>query len=223
MAPAGILRTLLAAALAVLAPALAGCAEPYQVHVDPATLAKSSVHWREAVGALQDSGLLGSKSQRTDYDVPSDATPPPAHLELYGLRSARDPGAAELLNRSRAELSAYAQRVGIAITPGGDRAGNRATAQGLATTWLTQEGTATTGDLFTRNYKVRLVAEVAYDAGSHTALIALGVAQVESSRCLLGSCRPSPDATSWTSMVGDPDGVIGATDPNGLLHHVVTH
>ncbi|MHB8632400.1 MAG: hypothetical protein ACYDBQ_00335 [Thermoplasmatota archaeon] len=207
-----------AAALLVLA---AGCLDPYRVHVDPAVLSRS-LAWQERLGA--ETGA-GEKAFLATYDVPAGAPAPAAHLEVYSLRGAAPDALADLLNRSREQLSAYASRVQLTVDHSQDLSGSRTWASGVSTLWVTEAGQATSNGLFTANYQVRLVAEVAVDGLSQTSVIALGVAQVESSRScpVLVNCQPSSDDRSWVSMVGDPEGILGAVTQDGLLYNLVTH
>lgn len=213
-------------AAAVATTLLAGCLDPYRPHVDPAVLARSAYHWTEAQQAQQDSGWFGTKQVETDYDVTaSNGGAPPAHLEVFGLRSPADPGSALLLNRSQQELLAYAQRVGLTIDHSKDQSGTRRLATGLDTSWFTTEGKAGSNGVFTRNYRVRLVAEVGHDGRSSTSLVMLGVAQVETSReCpVFGDCGPTSDERTWIEMAGDGSGQLaGAQTANGLMDHVVS-
>lgn len=227
VAPAPRLRVAPVAPLLLLVlVSLSGCFDPYAVHVDVNTLSKSSLGWQTTPFPPTDSGLLSTKQTQTDYNVASGQSAPPAHLEVYGLRSPADPGSATLLNRSREALFSYAQSKGLSIDHTKDRTGTRTIASGLDTTWFTAEGKATSSGLFTRNYKVRLVAEVGHDGRSSTSLLAVGVAQVQTSRqCpIIGECQPIDDERTWIEMVGDADGHIdGTVSRIGLLDHVVTH
>lgn len=221
-------RAVAAALLAVAALLGAGCLEPFQARVDPSVLARSQLGWQETLHPMvgEDEGLLGTKQWQADYDIPRGGRSPPAHLEVYSLRSASSPGVDALLNLTRQELEEYAQRTGLAVDARYDMQGSRSWASGLHTKWLAREGRVTGTGLFTHDYKVRLVAEVAFDGRSSTSIVALGAAQVEAARqCpVIGACQPSADDRSWVEMVGDPSGALrSARSDHGLLYNLVTH
>lgn len=208
--------------LVALVAGLAGCFEPYRAHVDPDVLAKSG--WLETVHPLVDDGeFFGTKQQQTDYDAPEGV--PPGHLEVYSIRSGSSPGVEVLLNRSRQEITDYAQRVGLELDPRYDVEGSRTWDSGLRTRWVAMEGRATGSGLFAQDYKVRLIAEVAHDGRSSTSVVALGAAQVETARqCpIIGACPRQADERTWSAMVGDPERTVrGAYSTAGLLDNLVT-
>jgi hypothetical protein len=116
-----------------------------------------------------------------------------------------------------------------------DREGLRTLRSGLETHWFSMEGVVTsTGrpdQLFQqRDVRVRIIGEVGYDGRSATAILVVGIAQVEATQCttppapLPRTCQEREDLRTWTQMVGDRSGTVrGAVSQNGLIDHLVTH
>jgi hypothetical protein len=219
-------RKLVLAVAALLAPALAGCLDPYRAHVDEAVLARSAVEWTRTDHAQTDGGLFGVKTAQTDYTHGGAGPPFPAVLVVFGLRAVGRPSTEDLLRFTHLAVDNETAARGVRIDQKQSSAGQRTLAGGVATTFFTEEGTSTQGGLFTVNTKVRIVGEVGFDGSSSTSIVTVGIAQVESSRgCPLGiNCGTTHDEVSWIEMVGDPKGSVGgATAQTGLIDHLVTH
>jgi hypothetical protein len=221
-------RTLLLAAAALLAPALAGCLDPYRAHVDDAALAASPVAWTRSDQPQADSGgLFGVKTAETDYTHGGSSPPFPALLLVFSLRAVGRPSTDELLRFTHLAVDNTTAARGIRIDQQQSSSGHRTLAGGVGTSFFTEEGTSpATGGLFAVDTKVRIIGEVGYDGSSSTSIVSVGIAQVESSRtCPLGiSCGTTHDEVSWIEMVGDAAGTVGgATSQTGLIDHLVTH
>lgn len=221
-------RKLVLAVAALLAPALAGCLDPYRAHVDEATLAHTTLEWARADHAQEDNGgPFGVKTAETDYTHGGQGPPFPAILQVFSLRTVSRPSTEELLRFTRTGVDNATAEQGIRIDQQQSATGQRALAGGVQTQYFVEEGTSTGSGLFAVNTKVRIIGEVGYDGRSSTSIVAVGIAQVEESRgCPLGiACGvPTHDEASWIEMVGDAEGsVAGATSQSGLIDHLVTH
>ncbi|HEX2065994.1 MAG TPA: hypothetical protein VHI93_04195 [Candidatus Thermoplasmatota archaeon] len=217
----------LLAVAALLAPALAGCLDPYRAHVDEAVLARTALQWTRSDQPERDGGLFGAKTAETTYTHRGSGPSFPAVLVVFSLRAAGRPSTQELLRLTHLAVDNETASQGIRIDQAHSSSGRRALASGVQTEFFTEEGTSTaTSALFAVNTKVRILGEVGYDGRSSTSIVAVGIAQVESSRtCPLGiSCGTTRNEASWIEMVGDPAGSVGgATSQTGLLHNLVTH
>jgi hypothetical protein len=215
------------AVAALLAPALAGCLDPYRAHVDEAVLAHATLSWARSDHPQKDGGLFGVKTERVDYVHSGSGPPFPAVLVVFSLRAVSRPPTEELLRIVHLAVDNETHNKGIRIDQRQSSSGHRALAGGIQTEFFTEEGTSTAGnDLFAVNTKVRIVGEVGYDGRSSTNIVAVGIAQVESSRsCPLGiNCGTTHDEVSWIELVGDAQGSVGgATSQFGLIDHLVTH
>ncbi|HUR60808.1 MAG TPA: hypothetical protein VM286_00385 [Candidatus Thermoplasmatota archaeon] len=219
-------RATLLAAAALLAPLLAGCLDPYRAHVDEATLAAAKLSWTREDHPQTDGGLFGVKSMETDYTHSGSGPPFPGHVLVFSLRTAARPSTEQLLQFTRTAVDNSTASNGIRIDRTLSATGTRTLASGLQTQYFTEEGTSTAGGLFAVNTKVRILGEVGYDGRSSTSIVAVGLAQVESSRtCPLGiNCGTTTDLATWNEIVGDPGGSVGgAQSATGLLHHLVSH
>ncbi|MEA3143287.1 MAG: hypothetical protein QOG31_611 [Thermoplasmata archaeon] len=220
-------RGLLLAVAALLAPALAGCLDPYRAHVDEAVLSRATLAWSRADHPQVDGGLFGVKTLATDYTHSASSPPPfPAVLVVFSLRAVSRPSTEELLRYTHLAVDNETQARGIRIDQSQSSSGHRALASGVQTEFFTEEGTSATGGLFPQNTKVRIIGEVGYDGRSSTSIVVVGIAQVEASRtCPLNlNCGVTHDEGSWVEMVGDGGGSVGgATLQTGLIDHLVTH
>lgn len=214
------------AVAALLAPALAGCLDPYRAHVDDAVLGRTTLDWTREDQPQVEGGLFDVKTAETGYTHRGPGPPFAAQLVVFSLRAVGRPATDELLRLTHLAVDNETASRGIRIDTRQSSAGQRTLASGVQTRFFVEEGTSTTGGLFALNTKVRIIGEVGYDGASSTSIVAVGIAQVESSRtCPLNlNCGTTPDLTSWIEMVGDPAGsVAGATSQTGLIHHLVTH
>lgn len=218
--------TILAAAALVL-PLLAGCLDPYRAHVDEATLKDAKLSWTREDQPQSDGsgGLFGVKTAETTYTHSSSGPPFAARLQVFSLRTAARPSTEQLLQFTRTAVDNGTAAQGIRIDRTLSATGTRTLASGLQTQFFTEEGTSQSGGLFPTNTKIRIIGEVGYDGRSSTSIVAVGLAQVESSRtCPLNICNPTSDLTSWNELVGDPSGSVGgAQSQTGLLHNLVSH
>ncbi|MFO1534851.1 MAG: hypothetical protein ABR586_04235 [Thermoplasmatota archaeon] len=220
------LRAVTLAAAALLAPALAGCLDPYRAHVDEAVLERATLTWSRTDRPQVDGGLFGVKTAETSYT--HGGWPPsfPAQLVVFSLRAVGRPSSAELLRLTHVAVDNETKGQGIRIDQQQSATGHRTLANGVQTDFFTEEGTSTAGGLFAVNTKVRIIGEVGYDGSSSTNIVVVGIAQVESSRnCPLNiNCGTARDEASWAEMVGDGRGTVGgATSSVGLIDHLVTH
>ncbi len=210
---------------------LAGCAEPFRMHVDGGALqwmAEHGVAWTVKNGAVETHGWYGPNKVDTQYTHTSSNPPFPGQLVVISLRQGGGYHADELVAIAHDLLRAAAQD-NMTIDGAQTASGERTLASGLETHWIVEQGTVTRNTprgLFKQDSTVRLVAEVGYDGLSSTAVIAIGQAEVGSKlQCpLIGPCTPQSDLRTWNSLVGDPAGAIDhVKDPHGLLYNLVTH
>ncbi len=215
--------------LLVAALLLPGCLDPYRVHVDEGAVARGGVAWVRSDLGGQSGGFLGSNTVETDYTFsPSSQPPYPGVLQLFGLRESSRRSTTELLALARTAVdnATAAQHIEV---EGKGTSGTRTLRNGLSTQWFALEGTvAGNGGLFSASTRVRILGEAGYDGQSSTHLIAVGIAQVESTTCppvnIAGACQIRSDMRTWTSLAGDTKGSVdGAVSQNGLLDNVVTH
>jgi hypothetical protein len=222
-------RTATGVAVALLA-SLAGCLEPYSVHVDPAALARSPVPWVREDRPPESEGLWGPNTVEVLYThQPQGSSPPyPGLLQVFGIREFGRRGDDALLELAHRVVDNATQARGIRTDALQLQEGGRTLAGGMQTRFFTQVGTVTAPGLFARDTKVRIIGEVGYDGRSATMVVAVGIAQVESTlQCPIigGSCSRSTDETTWREIAADPRGTVagGALARGGLLHNLVTH
>lgn len=225
---AGVRRILVLAVAALAAPLLAGCLDPYRAHVDEGVLARATLAWTRSDQPQTDSGgLFGVKTAETDYTHSGAGPPFPAMLVVFSIRTPSGPALDELMRLTHVAVDNETAAQGIRIDQQQSSTGQRTLASGMATRFFTEEGTSTTGGLFGSDTGVRILGEVGFDGLSSTSIVAVGIAQVDSSRtCPLGlPCgAPTHDEASWAEMVGDPAGSVGgATSQTGLVENLVTH
>jgi len=214
------------AAALLLAVSVAGCLDPFRAYVDDAVLQQAHLDWSRSDQPQTDGGLFGAKTAETDYTLSGSGPPFPAVLQVFSLRTVARPSTQDLLGFVHTAVDNGTDSRGVRIDQAQSAVGQRMLAGGVATQFFTEEGTSTRGGLFPVNTKVRIIGEVGYDGSSSTSVIAVGIAQVESSRtCPLNiDCGVSRDEASWTEMVGDPSGSVGgAVSQTGLIDHLVTH
>lgn len=226
-------RTLSWLATAALVPMLSGCLEPYAVHVDPAALEQSQVRWVREDRPAESDGLWGPNTVEVLYtfqpqgSAQGSSPPFPGLLQVFGIRELGRRGDDALLELAHRVVDNATQARGIRTDALQLQEGGRTLASGVQTRFFTQVGTVTTPGLFARDTKVRIIGEVGYDGRSATMVVAVGIAQVESSlHCpIIGSCSRSTDETTWKEIAADPKGTVagGALARGGLLHNLVTH
>lgn len=220
--PAALLAVLLAATML-----LPGCFTPFRAHVDPAVLT-AELAWTESQGASTGGGT-GPRYVENEYTFKAGNGPPyPAVLQVFSVRDVGRRSTEDLraLTRQLVEESTAAK--GIRLDPEAVREGTRTLQNGLQTLWFSHDGTvSSTGPLFQQqNVRVYIVGEVGYDGRSSTSVVAVGIAQVESTQCapLVPACQTNRDLRSWNSMAGDPAGSLrDARSQHGLIHNLVTH
>jgi hypothetical protein len=217
----------LLAVAALLAPAFAGCLAPFRPHVDGAVLAHASLPWARDDLPGTDGGLFGVNAVETDYTHSQGSGPPfPGFLQLFGVRTASRPSTQTLLDLTHTAVDNATRTQKIRIDESQSSSGSRTLQNGLQTLFFVEGGTSVGSGLFALNTKVRIIGEVGYDGRSSTSIIAVGIAQVESStQCpIIGPCARQADLQTWIEMAGDPAGsVTGATTATGLIDHLVTH
>jgi hypothetical protein len=216
-------------ALALLAP-LSGCLEPFGVHVDPAAIERSPVPWVREDRGSESEGLWGPNTVEVLYThQPQGSSPPfPGLLQLFGIRELGRRGDAALLELAHRVVDNATAARGIRTDAAQLQEGGRTLAGGMQTRFFAQVGTVTTPGLFARDTKVRIIGEVGYDSRSATMVVAVGIAQVESSlQCpiLGGACTRATDETTWREIAADPKGTVAGAPlaRGGLLHNLVTH
>jgi hypothetical protein len=212
---------------ALLPPLLSGCLDPYRVRVGDDALSRNGLAWTRSDRDPASSGTFGTTTVETDYDFAPSSTPPyPGHLQLFGLREGARRPTDEILALTRAAVE-NATAANHIQTDGTTQSGTRTLRDGVVTSWFTLEGTVGSGGgLFPQSTKVRILGETGYDGLSSTQVIAVGLAQVESTVCppLIGACQTRTDLRTWTALVGDTEGSVGgAVDANGLVDNLVSH
>lgn len=220
------MRALLAA-LVVAGTVLAGCASPFQAHVDPSVL-RSQLPWSEERKDAESEGWLGATTVETayTYDANGNSAPFSGLLQVFsakGVSHDRD----ALLDVARRVVQDAMKAQSIQADPDGRHDGTRTLQNGLETSWFTQEGTATaTGPLFSQSVHVRILGEAAYDGLSGTSVVLVGLAQVTATTTCptILQCQTATDLRTWDSLAGDPEGspAWGRND-KGLVDHLVTH
>jgi hypothetical protein len=208
---------------------LAGCLEPYRVHVRTSVLEGSIHDWTLDKKGLHSDGWLGPKSRETLYSFsPASAQQPPypAVLQVFSLRELDRRSTNALLGWTEDVVDQAVQRYNIVIDHRLDDEGRRSLDNGVETSWFIHQGrVASEGEVFPEDVTVRIVGEVGHDGRSDTSFVAVGLAQIDRSlQCpIIGPCQNQVDLSTWIEVVGDPDGTIGgATSQNGFLFHLVT-
>ena len=219
-------------ALAALLALLAGCFEPYPIHVDP-TVATADLKWVRQdcpESSRAEVETCTSSKHEVDYRFRQGNGPPyPAILQVLSLREAGRRSTEELLALAHRAIDNGTAAESIERDASADQQGTRTLRSGVETHWFTREGTVeAAGDLFTSNVRVRIIGEVGYDGRSQTSFIAVGIAQVALRQCAtplpVQTCNTIPDNRSWISMVGDEGGSVGgAVKGTGLIYNLVTH
>lgn len=217
-----------AAVMVLLVPFLAGCLEPYRVHVDPDVLERAPVEWEVTVGDVEKGGLFGSRSVETRYrHDPDDGPPYPGVLQVFSVRQSDRMSRQELLTHTRELVGEAVKEYEIELDPREDRDGERELRSGVETAWFMREGrTQDASGLFRSESTVRIIGEVGHDGRSSTSFIVVGIAEVSQQQYVpvLGSTRDVEDQRTWINMVGDRDGSVGhATSQIGLIDHLRTH
>jgi hypothetical protein len=225
----GVPRSVKAAALLVAAAAtglaMAGCMEPFRVHVDPAVVPTG---WVVTPGGVE-GRFPGPKTQETRYSLDRNANDPApfsGSLQVFSIRGLARPSAEGLLDLAEDLVERGAADKNISLTE--DRLeGQRTLVSGVPSHWVVREGRTTrAGDLFEQGVTVRILAEVGHDGRSDTSFLAIGMAQVSrANQCpIVVNCQPQEtNLATWIQIVGDPEGTIqGATSSTGFVDHVVT-
>lgn len=208
------------ALLAVVATAsLAGCLEIAAATVPDSTLEAKG--WVANATASSSSSSWGgiSRTEIRVYDHPRGPSGYAGTLTMITLRAFLEPGEEDLRDMLRERTRAVAEENGIAVADQGQE-GARENAEGKATVWFVDSGTATSSDvLFTRDADVRIVGEVWNCRAERTAVVAVGLAQVNDVRSIGGILRPeNPDTRTFASIVADPKGTVDGHRGNGLLY-----
>jgi hypothetical protein len=214
-------------ALAAAIVLLAGCASPFQAHVDPSVL-RSELPWSEERKAPESDGWLGATTVETLYtfDPASNGPPFPGLLQVFSAKGVTH-DREELLRVARDAVEAAMEAQNLQPIADGRHEGRRALQSGLETSWFTMEATATeSGALFSQSVRVRILGEAAFDGLSSTSVVLVGLAQVAATPSCptILQCPPDNDLRTWGSLAGDPEG-SPAWDRNdrGLVDHLVTH
>ncbi len=223
-------RWLLLPVLAALL--LPGCLDPYRIVVDAGALSRTGQAWQRHDYPQDSKGWFGPNTVETDYTLsPSTQPPYPGVLQLFALRQDGRRATADLLALARASVDNATAANHIEVEGQGSQ-GGRTLRNGLSTQWFALEGTVkAAGGLFKASTRVRILGEVGYDGDSSTHLIAVGIAQTESTSCppIVGPCTTRTDLTTWNVLAGDAEGSValsgqsGAVNVNGLVDNLVSH
>ena len=223
MPPPRPLATLAAALVA--AAALSGCLALEPARVPEAALAGAG--WRADAAhsdAAPSSTAFGTTSvQKLAYrDDAADGRGYPGHLLVYTFRSLVTPSEEKLRDEVQEQVRAAVQAQGVRLDAEASRS-TRAVASGATSFYFVYNGTVTQeSGVFTRDARVKVLGEVFPCRAERTSVVAVGLAQVTSTRSLGGVAFPAnSDPATWRELVADPAGTIeGHRGGNGLVHAI---
>lgn len=214
---------------------LAGCSDPFRIHVADSALEQAPMDW-QTTKFDQEGETFGLKAAETRYvhRTDDDSRPPfPGVLQVFSLRGGNSQDLDALQERAQEVLSEAMGKEGIAVDASKDAGGERKLASGVKTRWSMHEGTIQSGrgDFFDPESKitVRVLSEVGVDGKSSTGFIAIAFVKIaEETASSIPGLPPSvrSDERTWHEVAADPSGSIGgATLPEGrgLMFHLVTH
>ncbi len=215
--------------------ALAGCFEPYRVHVPAATLEASGLDWNVTKGAVHGSTFKTKTTETRYVHTPTSDPPYPGVLQVFSIRGGAR-SLDDLIDVAHDILEDAVAREGIVVNQDLDSEGARTLKSGVKTVWFSHEGRIPSASsdsiLFTGgdDLIVRVLGEVGYDGKSKTALVLFTFVQVgtHSDPGLPGGIGggEAKDLRTWHEIVGDNKGTVdGATvtGDRGLIWNLRSH
>lgn len=208
----------------LLAPLLAGCMEPFRVHVPEPLLDGSPHEWVESLPRRSDGGTFGLDEIETVYRFTGESGGPfPAMLYAIGLQALTRISDDKILDQMEDILATRLRDEGLEVDADRQRSGERTLPSGVTTQWILLTATSAPGGFFSTEEEVRAFAETWYDGRSSTNVVAVALAQTTGSGGLFGSSTIR-DESVWAELVGDSRGSVqGTVHESGFIVNLVTH